>query len=616
MSSPGVAAFAPLRLGAVRPAGWLLAQLQRDLDQGLAGCLDRLTERVSSDPFAHRIGSSADQTTWWDAETRGNWLWGYTMMAHLSGNAEHRGRADGLVAALRSTADVDGYLGIYAPADRYGHGDDENGELWAQSRALVVLLAHHELTGDEASLRSARAAADLTLRHYGPGHPYFRRPGHASDLTGMTHGLNYTDAVDRLFLLTGDRRYREFAAWLYEDFARQDVPFQNDDLAPANVLDPTLPLRGHAAHTAEHLRPLLVARGGDRALVAAALRKLRLHSVPSGALIGDESVHGVPMPDSGYEVCTMAELLWSLCATLQLTGETALGDWMERLMSNALQGARRPDGRAVSYLTPDTRLSATLERPDVYALIEDGIGRYKVSPTHEDIAACCAANATRVVPHYLSGMWLRQMGRPGLVAALYGPCVVETVIDGVNVRIEEDTAYPFEDAVRFAVSPARPVRFELRLRRPAWAGAATLDGADATEGEDFLVIDRTWRAGDSVTLSFAPAITAIPYATREVAVQRGPLQFVQPIAHRERVVKRYPVDGFADVELLPDDAAALGRYPVLYADRAELGLAVEHDPDADPDHPFDRPPFHLRGDVDLVPMGCSLLRRAAFGLMP
>jgi DUF1680 family protein len=282
---------------------------------------------------------------------------------------------------------------------------------------------------------------------------------------------------------------------------------------------------------------------------------------------------------------------------------------------NAIQGARRPDGRGLSYLTPDTRLSATLERPDVYALIEDGIGRYKVSPTHEDIAACCAANATRVVPHYLAGMWLRQADPPGLVAALYGPSVVETTVAGVPVRIDEETAYPFEDAVRLTVTPRAPVRFELRLRRPTWARAVHLDGAEATEADGYLSVARTWQAGDVITVTFATAVTAVPYATREVAVQRGPLQFVQPIAHREHVVKGYPVAGFADVELLPDDASSLGRYPVFHPDEPELGLTVERSPDGDLEHPWDHAPLHLRGAADLVPMGCAPLRRSAFTVM-
>lgn len=625
-------AMRPLGLGATRPTGWLLAQLRRDLETGFAGCLDDLSERISTDLFAHRVGTTSSQFTWWDAETRGNWLWGYLVMAHLSGLEHHKARAEALVTALRATQDADGYLGIYMERDRFNHGDEENGELWAQSRALMVLVAHHELTGDPASLEAARRSADLTVGLYGPQSPYFRTPTTDPDVTGMTHGLNYTDAADRLSELTGSPRYREFATWLFEDFARQAVPFQNDDLAPAIASRRDLPLRGHAAHTAEHLRPLLVARGDDAALLVATFRKLRLQSVPSGALIGDESVHGVPMPDSGYEICTMVEQVWSLAAALRTGGDASVGDWAERLMFNALQGARFADGRALAYLTPDTRLSATIERPDIQAMIQDGVGRYKFSPTHEDVATCCVANSTRVVAHYVSAMWSRTADETGLVASLFGPCVVETQVGGVGVRIEETTSYPFEDTLQFTIVPDRPVRFPLVLRRPAWAGTVHADAPETTESDGWLVVDRTWQAGDTVRLTLTPEIVAVPYATQEVAVQRGPLQFVQAIAHRERPVtaydqhnqtvphnqdgvKTYPRAGFADVELLPVDLAALGSYPVLDAAEPDFGLRLARDPDADLDHPWDRTPVRLEGTVTLVPMGCAPLRRAAFTLI-
>jgi hypothetical protein len=118
-----------------------------------------------------------------------------------------------------------------------------------------------------------------------------------------------------------------------------------------------------------------------------------------------------------------------------------------------------------------------------------------------------------------------------------------------------------------------------------------------------------------VTLAFRPTIVAVPYATSEVAIQRGPLQFVQPIAHRERVVRTYPLPGFADAELLPADLDALGRYPVVRARPPDLGFRVRRDAAADLDRPWDRAPVRLEGDVTLVPMGCSPLRRAAFSLV-
>jgi len=103
--------FQRLPLGAVRPAGWLRDQLLHDLEHGFASRLDSLTARAAHDLFVERIESSAEQYAWWDAETRGNWLWGYTLMAFLSGQVGHRARVEQLLRALLATQDADGYIG-------------------------------------------------------------------------------------------------------------------------------------------------------------------------------------------------------------------------------------------------------------------------------------------------------------------------------------------------------------------------------------------------------------------------------------------------------------------------------------------------------------------------
>src|SRR5512139_1394746 len=100
------AKFKPLALGAVRPGGWMLSQLQGDLTRGFAGCLDALTERAATDLFTHRIDSSTQQFAWWDSETRGNWLLGYTMMAGLADLPEHQSRTNVLIERLKDTQDA------------------------------------------------------------------------------------------------------------------------------------------------------------------------------------------------------------------------------------------------------------------------------------------------------------------------------------------------------------------------------------------------------------------------------------------------------------------------------------------------------------------------------
>jgi DUF1680 family protein len=307
------------------------------------------------------------------------------------------------------------------------------------------------------------------------------------------------------------------------------------------------------------------------------------------------------------------ELAFSLGRSAQVLADPALGDWLERVTFNAAQGARAADGRAIAYLCSDTRLEATADRPDSYSLLSGKHGRYKLSPTHDDVACCCNPNSTRVLPQYLASMWLGRDDAPGLVALAYGPNELRTDIDGTEVRVIQETAYPFEDDVYFTIEAAAPVRFSLWLRRPAWSSSCSLDGIDGVERDGWMVIDRRWQERTSFKLRFALDVRAAEYPTGEVAVLRGPLQFVRPIVHR---VSERPVAARAqwpDMELHADLDARVETMPVIDASRANLGFAVERVTAADIDRPWHDAPLRLRGDgVTLVPLGCAPLRRAGF----
>jgi DUF1680 family protein len=343
----------------------------------------------------------------------------------------------------------------------------------------------------------------------------------------------------------------------------------------------------------------------DEVRLREALRKLLGSATPSGAVIGDEGLHGLPHPQAGYEYCTLTELVFGLGRSAQRLADSALGDWLERVTFNAAQGARAADGTAIAYLCADTRLEATAHTPDSYSVLTGKHGRYKLSPTHDDIACCCNPNATRLLPHYVSTMWLARADAPGLVALAYGPSELRTVVAGGAVSIRQETAYPFEDEVRLTVEAAVPGRWSLWLRRPAWSSTCVLQGIDGVIEDGWIVIDRLWQGSTSFTLRFDVPVRAEPYPSGEFAVLRGALQFVQEIPHQARKLQVTGRPQWPDVELLP--------VPILDLARADLGLAMQRTPAVQSNRPWHDPPLRLRSDgIELVPLGCAPLRRAAF----
>src|SRR5208283_25692 len=159
-------AFSQLKFGDIKPRGWILAQMRRDLQTGFAGHLDDLCHEASSDIFAsgrNRPGKpnagNAAGDAWWNGETEGNWCCGYLMLACLTGEPEAMKKAKVYVDHILASQDADGYIGIFSPELRYqGHG-----ELWTQTCVFRGMLAYAQATGDERVFTAIKRAMDRTI---------------------------------------------------------------------------------------------------------------------------------------------------------------------------------------------------------------------------------------------------------------------------------------------------------------------------------------------------------------------------------------------------------------------------------------------------------------------
>ena len=185
-------------------------------------------------------------------------------------------------------------------------------------------------------------------------------------------------------------------------------------------------------HTYEHWRALTVAAvaagAGEgtadglpmQALDAAYARKLEAALTPSGAPNGDEACHARgAADDTGYEHCSVQELLHGYGMRVEATGDVALGDRMESLVFNVAMGARDPLEGGVAYLKTDNSLSMTGVEGFRPSTGEAPQTRYMYSPLHREAAVCCVPNAGRVLPTYARYAWLRgeDGGRPARAGA-------------------------------------------------------------------------------------------------------------------------------------------------------------------------------------------------------
>ena len=584
----------------------------RDLRQGFAGCLDQLCSEARSDIFVTNRNSAKSENTrnvlgvnWWNGETEGNWRAGHIMMAYLSEDPEAMKEADRYVDHILASQDPDGYLGVFAPDLRYIH----QGELWTQTCLLRGLLAYAELAHRDDVFKAVRRAVDLTVETY--------RSGKYPLVAGESHDLMFVDVLERLYELTSDSKYRDFALWFYEQWSKNESKW---DATLPSLLDLNKGFMDHGVHTYENIRvPLWLSTVSDRPdLQQATLNaflKIARYSETSGSGVSQEWIKDLsPDPShTEYEYCATKELQMTFASGLQKTGRSDFGDRVEHIWFNAAQGARLADGTAISYLTSDNRL-----RCDGKALDgKEPQPRNKFSPTHTDAAVCCNPNATQVAALYTRGMWMRDpSGVP--VATLYGPCVLSTQVEGVNLRIEERTHYPFEPVVEFLVHSDRPTKFALRFRNPQWSEKTTVKAAGATISReaDYWRVEKAWQPDDVVRLEFTPQIRTVKAVNGEAAIAYGPLLFAEKLPSRRTVVKRYDLRNFEDTYYLPESTPD---------DRPlDPGQMSVHRPDnSDPLDPFDQPALEIQAQrstastphttVTLVPLGSApTLRRLTF----
>jgi hypothetical protein len=625
---PMPSAFRPLPFGAIRPRGWLLDQLRYDLQHGFPGVLDQLVPTI----FADRVFGSDRRTKardtadtgstwadagiwaevemkWWNAEVQGNWWDGYMRTALLTEDPAAVAKMQALVEELLASQDADGYLGIYARDLRFRHSG-ENGELWALAAVGRALLAWAQARNDRRVLDAMIRAVDLAMKES------LRKGYHLFAVNqpwgGITHNIMITDVLVTLHRITGEERFQDYALDLFRQFAEH--PTRNDDLCPSLLADPERPFYKHGAHTYEHLRVLLNAwrQSGYPELADAwdaACIKLEPCIAPSGAGIGFEDICGAEAhPETTpAEMCSIAELQVSLNDALLHLGHAALGDRIERIAYNAAPGQRSPDSKGLCYLRCDTAYAMDGREPDGAPN-----PRFKISPAHQDCAVCCAPNATRVVPYFISAMAAATPN--GLALLLHGPCHIETTWNDVPIVIDVETDYPFEDRLHVRVHTSRPVEFNLRVRLPASARNAVCSRVGETR-DGFLHLRRSWHE-DAFTLDFRFEPRWEETRQGDYVAVWGNLVFARPVPARLLSIKDHPVTGFHDYHVV----AASDSAPRTIASARPLAVTRPNSPQSHPPR-WMTPGITLQTTLlhndkpeasTLVPMASSVLRQVHF----
>ena len=233
-------------------------------------------------------------------------------------------------------------------------------------------------------------------------------------------------------------------------------------------------------------------------------------------------------PDRPYtETCAAVGLVFWGWRMLNYSLDSKYADVLERSLYNAALPGMSLDGKKFFYVNPlsvDPRLSG--KRHDMSHIKSERQSWYG--------CACCPPNLSRLVASI--GSYFYSYNSETVYVHLYGTSSTKLEI-GSGVAITQESEYPWNGNIQLTVDPDKEqIKFRLALRIPGWSDSPSLlvnnQEVDTDSRENgYVVIDRVWKKGDTVTLllPMPPRLTYGNTALRDtaglVAIERGPLVY-------------------------------------------------------------------------------------------
>ena len=476
----------------ITPTGWFAELLDRQLD-GLSGHPEAMDYPYNSPLWAGELKRDSESrgADWWRYEQTAYYLDGIARLACITGD-------ETLGSVWQNNLE---YVLAHPQAEPAGRlGAAGRSMAWPFAVFFRALKASYEATGDPR-------IPEALEKHY--------LSYSLDELSDHRHVVN-VEGMLWTWSLTGNDELltRARAAW---DEA-------NAELTQANCLDDKdFHMHGVTMNELLKVPMLLYAYTGEEEYLRAALnadRKMEAaNMLVDGCVSSTEHLAGRD-PLASHETCDIVDYSWTMGYFLETTGDAGWADRIERCAFNAGLGSITKDFRAMQYFSCPNQFLAT--GTSDHNAFKYGKTWMQYRPIHE--TECCIGNIHRLFPNYVSRMWMTDVdGAP--VATLYGPCeLLLDLGDGLSVKIEEITNYPFGEDIDFRFTFYRNGRrsrasheMAFSYRLPAWCSP------DGKAG--FRTERRAWKSGEvfSIHLPMKPVFEDNPVQGRSVVM--GPLVY-------------------------------------------------------------------------------------------
>jgi uncharacterized protein len=210
---------------------------------------------------------------------------------------------------------------------------------------------------------------------------------------------------------------------------------------------------------------------------------------------------------------------------LGIKGESKYADIMELVLYNSGLSGISIEGKDYYYSNPLRKIDGALDYDKMNVEFPQRQPYLK--------CFCCPPNLVRTIAK--SPGWAYSKSQNGIAVNLYGGNKLETtLLDGSVIKLEQESNYPWDGAVKITIQACKSDPFSMLLRVPGWAIGTTIkvngQPVDAVPG-NFANITRVWQAGDIISMNmpmevkFVEGHPRIEELRNQVAVKRGPVVY-------------------------------------------------------------------------------------------
>ncbi len=432
----------------------------------------------------------------------GQWLSGMARIVRATDDRALREKSAHLIAEWAKTIGLDGNCRM---------------DLYAYDKLVCGLLDQHLYADNADALPLLRRTLGWVMRTF----PQHRIPATPDDINGQPHEwYTFAENLLRVYSVTGDEAVRAFAeTYQHRRYWRKFA----ETSAPADA--------GHV-HAYSHVNSfssdaMTYAVSGDEQALAVLrhaydfLQDSQCYATggfgPMERLLPADGTLGRSLEarNAGFETVCGSWAGFKMARYLQeFTGEARYGDWIERLFYNGVGAALLITTGGKHFYYSDYRVGG-------------GMKVYKVSRY-----SCCSGTLIQCVADYHNLIYYHTAN--SLRVNLYVPSEVTWEGPDGAVKLVQTTSYPETETTSVKLELAKPSRFTLGFRVPAWAVGVTakINGRAAAivaSPGTWAELDRTWNTGDQVELHIPLKLRMVPVDAqhpRRVAVVRGPTVLV------------------------------------------------------------------------------------------